>query len=429
MFFDIVAESIACHEWSLNLIKLALKIMYESLDKKPFIADSVNDKLIPNIINILKLNKNDNEVQLFCYKILSFFATDNHVSEFSGGINDLLKQIRQSLNSLLSVTKEDKDKNIKEKIRKAINNLIIFLGNIDQYQDNITNELVIPFTKELNDYGIDEDANGAYILSIFDNLFKNNNLSFITPFINNKGLESLVKVMKIIDNNYNNVSMILLLFSVLTKVLKAKDDYKIKAQNLKMPEIINDIIRFTSMLDKKIAFEGKSLLFLISMAKSQLEVVEDIDFADIKEVQTLKPAVKNFLTSGKQVRVINEHGEIKERQLLFSQDLLKVQAKLLNNLPPKPKYVIETNNIKEVLKGYGTDYFRKGGGLFRSAPKPELCFTIIGPKTVEGTKSINAICKTERDVDKWINNIEELIIYFQKQKLIGNVNIDKKVRK
>ena len=429
MFFDIVAESITCHEWNSNLIKMSLKIIFESLDKKPYIADSANDKLISNIINILKLNKNDNEIQLLCYKILSFFATDNHVSEFSGAINDLLKQIRQSLNSLLPANNEDKDKNIKEKIRKAINNLIIFLGNIEQYQDNISHELIIPFTKELNDYGIDEDTNGAYILNIFDSLFKNNNLSFIAPFINSKGMESLVRIMKIIDNNYNNVSMILLLFSVLIKILKAKDDYKIKAQNLKMPEIINDIIRYTSMLDKKIAFEGKSLLFLINMAKAQLEVVEEVDFADIKEVQTIKPAVKNFLTSGKQVRVINEHGEIKERQLLFSQDLLKVQAKLLNNLPPKPKYVIETNNIKEIIKGYGTDYFKKSGGLFRSAPKPELCLTIIGPKTVEGTKSINVICKTERDVDKWISNIEELINYFQKQKLMGNVVIDKKVRK
>ena len=98
-------------------------------------------------------------------------------------------------------------------------------------------------------------------------------------------------------------------------------------------------------------------------------------------------------------------------------------------MPPKPKYVIETNNIKEIIKGYGTDYFKKSGGLFRSAPKPELCLTIIGPKTVEGTKSINVICKTERDVDKWISNIEELINYFQKQKLMGNVVIDKKVRK
>ena len=129
------------------------------------------------------------------------------------------------------------------------------------------------------------------------------------------------------------------------------------------------------------------------------------------------------------MRVIKEHGEIKERQLLFSQDLLKVQAKLLNNLPPKPKYVIETNNIKEIIKGYGTNYFKKSGGLFRSAPKPELCFTIIGPKTVEGTKSINVICKSERDVDKWISNIEELITYFQKQKFFGSVVIDKKVRK
>ena len=194
---------------------------------------------------------------------------------------------------------------------------------------------------------------------------------------------------------------------------------------------INRVIKLTSNLDKKIEFEGKSLLFLISMAKAQLEEVVEVDFTDIKLVEPIKPEVKNYLTSGKQLKIINEHGEAKERQLAFTQDLLKVQAKVIkSNLPPKPKYIIETHNIKAIIKGHGTDYFKKSGGLFRSVPKPELCFSIIGPKTESGlTKSLNVVCRNENEVNRWINYMEKVILFFQKKKLLGNVEIIKEIKK
>jgi len=426
MFFDLVADSIKCQEWNVILIKMALKIIYESLDQKPYLINEVNDQLISNIINIIKIYKDNYEIQLYSYKILSCFANDEHISSFSSIINKLLQQIKQSLSKILIDIKEDK--NLKDKIKKAIHNLIIFLGNIEQYSENITNELIIPFIKELNDFGVDEETNGPYILNLLDNLFKNK--IFIEPFILHKGLDSLIKIMKSIDNNYNNVHIILQLFSVIKKILMANDEYKLKMQELKIPTLINDIIKFTSTLDKRIEFEGKTLLFLISMAKSKLEKVEEVELAEIKIIEPIRPEVKNYLTSGKQLKIINEHGEIKEKQLLFSQDLLKVQAKgIKSNLPPKSKYVIETNNIKAIIKGHGTDAFKKSGGLFRSIPKPELCFSIIGPKTEDGsTKSINAVCRSEYEVNKWIKYMESVIIYFQKKNFLGNVEIHKNLK-
>ena len=427
MFFDLVAESIKCQEWNANLIKIALKIMNESLDKKPFIIDTVNDQLISSIINILENYKDNYEIQLSCYQILSYFATDDYNSVFSGKINELLRQIKQSLSTIFNDTKSDKI--IKEKIKKAIDDLVKFLGNIEQYSENIISELIIPFNKELNDYGIDDETNGAFILNIFEHLFKNK--IFIEPFVINKGIETLIKLLKSIDNNFHNENVILQLFTVLKRILIVNDEYKLMMQKLKMSDLINRVIKLTSNLDKKIEFEGKSLLFLISMAKAQLEEVVEVDFTDIKLVEPIKPEVKNYLTSGKQLKIINEHGEAKERQLAFTQDLLKVQAKLIkSNLPPKPKYIIETHNIKAIIKGHGTDYFKKSGGLFRSVPKPELCFSIIGPKTESGlTKSLNVVCRNENEVNRWINYMEKVILFFQKKKLLGNVEIIKEIKK
>ena len=222
----------------------------------------------------MKANKDDYEIQLNCKKILSFFINDEHTSSFSGMINKSLQQIKQSLSKFLIDTKEDK--NLKEKIKKVINNLIIFLGNIEQYSDNIINEIIIPFIKELNDFGLDEESHGPYIINLFDNLLKNK--TFVEPFILNKGLDSLIKVMKSIDNNYNNVKIILQLFSVLKKILIVNDEYKLQMQSMKIPDIINNIIKYTAILDKKIEFEGNTLLFLIKMAKPKLEEVEEIDY-------------------------------------------------------------------------------------------------------------------------------------------------------
>ena len=147
----------------------------------------------------------------------------------------------------------------------------------------------------------------------------------------------------------------------------------------------------------------------------------------IKIIEPITPPVKNFLTSGKQVKIVNNNGDIKQRQLIFSPDLMRVSAKKLkSNLPPKPKYIIDTPTIKKVLKGHGTDAFKKSKGLFRKIPKPEVCFSIIGPTTVDGMKALNVECESEKDVDRWIKYLQIVINYFKKTKGIkGNVLIKK----
>jgi hypothetical protein len=424
LFFDLVAESIKCQDWNENLIKIALKIMNEGLDKKPLV-DKVNEQIISHVTNILKSYQDNYEIQINSYKLLTYFANDEHVLAFSNIINSLLKQIKQSLSNILINNNEESEN--KAKLRKTLYNLIIFLANISQYVENINNEIIIPFIKELDDFGINEETNGAYIINIFDHLFKNK--TFIETFMLNEGLDSLIKVLKTIDSSFHDVNLILQLFSILKKILMFNDDYKIMMQNLKMKDIINKIIKETSNYDKKIEFEGKSLLFLIGIAKKQLEQVEDLGITEIKIFEPIRPEIKNYLTSGKQLKLINDHGEIKEKQLLFTQDLLKVQAKLIkSNFPTKPKYVIETNNIKAIIKGHGTDAFKKSGGLFRSIPKPELCFSIIGPRMENGlVKTLNVVCKSEKEVDKWINYMEIVINHFQKKKFIGNVIIKKNI--
>ena len=101
-------------------------------------------------------------------------------------------------------------------------------------------------------------------------------------------------------------------------------------------------------------------------------------------------------------------------QLLLSQDLMNIFIKKNNsNFAPKPKDIIKTSSIKKILKGYGTDAFQKSKGFFRSIPKPEVCFSIIGATTVDGVQTFNIECESEKEVDKWIENLKIVINYLK----------------
>ena len=59
------------------------------------------------------------------------------------------------------------------------------------------------------------------------------------------------------------------------------------------------------------------------------------------------------------------NGEIKSCRLSMTPDLLKISAKKVKtNMPPKPKYVIETSLFKQIIKGHGTKAFEKCKGYF-----------------------------------------------------------------
>jgi hypothetical protein len=120
-------------------------------------------------------------------------------------------------------------------------------------------------------------------------------------------------------------------------------------------------------------------------------------------------------------------GYVKSMHLSMTQDLMKISGKKpKSKLPPKPKYVIDTSQIKQIIKGHGTEAFKKSKGFFRSIPKAEKCFSIIGPTTVEGPKAINIECESEEEVNKWINYLEIVINYFKKTKTIKTAVVIKK---
>lgn len=415
-FYDLIPESTKLQDYNVDLVNMALKLMYDGLVKKPYLIEEVYDETVPNVQNLLKLYKDNPVVQENAYKILSLFAKNN---VFSSGMiaNGILDDIKDTLEKIsFSENLRADVRNLKTEICKLLKNLANDKENCPKIADEIMGNLV----NDINEKGFTDE--GQAILPLLDTLLKNNNC--IPSFVQYKGIDACVKLL---NENEANTECIPSCLSILKNISNSSDEYKKMLQDKKTPDLINKIIKKVGAYDKKIEFEARQLLFNVNLCKIELEDPDTIGVAEIKINEPIPPEVRNFLTNGKQVKIINDHGDVKEMQLLFSQDLMKVSAKKIKStLPPKPKYIINTPTIKKILKGHGTDAFKKSKGLFRKIPAPEICFSIIGPTTVDGVKSLNVQCESEKDVDKWIKYLQIVINYFKKTHAIKGTVIVKK---
>ena len=415
-FYDLIPESTKCQDYNPNLVNLSLKLMHDGLVKKPYLVDEVYEETVPTVLNLQKLYKDNPEIQENGYKILSLFATK---PTFASGMinNGLLDVVKETIeNPLFNDSLKENAKGLKNAIYKMLKSL----AKEDDNKPKISDELMENLIPVLDEKGYNEE--GKDVLLLLDTLVMNKKC--VPPFVQYKGIDSCVKLL---SDNDSNIELIPILLRLFKSVANASDEYKKMLKDKKLPDIINRVIKKVGVYDKKIEFDGRQLLFSINLVKVDLEDPNSVGVEDIKIVEPIPSEVRNFLTSGKQVKIINDHGDVKQMQLIFSSDLMKVSAKKVKStLPPKPKYIIDTHTIKKILKGHGTDAFKKSKGLFRKIPPPEVCFSIIGPTTVDGVKSLNVQCENEKEVDRWLKYLSVVINYFKKTHTIKGQVIFKK---
>ena len=414
-FYELIPESTKCQDHNKDLVLLSMKLMHDGLEKKPNLVDETYDETVPITLSLLKLYKDNPDIQENGYSILSLFGK-NKTFATSMINNGILPTIKETLeNAIVSDNLKDKNKVIRREIFKLLSNLSEDESNSSKISDEIMSQLI----EDLKNYGFTEDSNGKEIIKLLDTLLNNNQC--VASFVQFGGIDTCINLL---DKNDSNVELVKTLFQIFKKVSGASDEYKKMLQEKKMPNLINKIIKKIGVYDKKIEYEGRQLLFNVNLIKSEIEDPNKMNVTEIKISEPIPSEVKNFLTNGKQVKIINDKGEIKEMQLICSPDLMKVSAKKLKSKePPEPKYTIDIPSIKKVLKGYGTDAFQKSKGIFRSIPNPEVCFSIIGPSTVEGAQTLNIECENEKDVDQWIKYLQIVINYLKKtQGIKGSVH-------
>ena len=308
----------------------------------------------PNVLSLLKLYKDNAEIQEAGYGVLSHYGK-NKIYAASLINNGILPTIKETLeNTLFSDTLVARNKPIRGQIFKLLSNVSQDPENAPKIADEVMGQLI----DEIKDKGYNEDSNGKEIVQLLDTLLSSSQC--VAPFVQFGGIEACIDIL---DKNDSNATLAMSVFSIFKKVSGASDEYKRLLQEKKLPDLVNRVIKKVGAYDKKIEFEGRQLVFNVNLSKVELEDPNKINVQEIKINEPIPPPVRNFLTSGKQVKAVNEDGEIKPMQLIFSQDLMKVSLKKVkSDLPPKPKYIIDTITIKKILQGHGSDAFKKSKG-------------------------------------------------------------------
>ena len=270
---------------------------------------------------------------------------------FSTGMmnNGLLDCLKSTLENASNGDETNNVIDLKSEVYRLINGLAKDKDNCPKIADELMRNLIL----EVGEKGYNDE--GKVIVPLLDTLCQNSNC--IPSFVLNGGIDACIDLL---NNNDTNIECISSVFNMLKNVANASEEYKKILQDKKVPEVVERVVKKIGAYDKKVEFEGRQLIFNVNLCKVQLEDPNLIGVDEIKIIEPIPPEVRNFLTNGKQLKIINDQGDVKDIQLLFSKDLMKVSAKKnKSNLPPKPKYIIDTPIIKKVLKGHGTDAFKK----------------------------------------------------------------------
>jgi hypothetical protein len=287
--FLIISDSIKIQDWNVPLILMALKLTYEILSNNSFLQDDIFENNMHCLFNLIKNHKDNLEILIAIYKILSLFAK-NSIYSYTMINNGLLDLIRNTLDN------QTGDKKFKNHLSEVIYNLLTILSKDSTNALKISDALMNNFMNELKS---DESfGNQADVIKLISVLIKNRNC--VEPLIQFNGFGYILKIL--VDCN-NDIQTILNCFNIIYSIVDSSENYKKMASDLKVYNTVSDIVQKKGYLDKRIEFEGRTLIYAINSQPISLEAVDDINYIDIKVENPIKPDVRNYLTDGKVVKM------------------------------------------------------------------------------------------------------------------------------
>ena len=411
-FYSLVIDCINCQESNEKLVASNLSIIKEYLTKNKELESEVFENTEKVVMNLLKIYPKNFSIIINSYGILSLFSQMNAFAHILVQA-DLINLIKSSLsNKEIDINDEQKNE-----LRLIIYKLLSYLSNLNDKDINqkISLELMENF---VNDLKIEN-----YSEYLFENtkilvyLFKNK-LS-IETFIQNSGLEAIISCL---DKFSENKNLIYNIFISLRDIMFSSNENKEKIKSLNIKDKIQNILDKSDDKNKRMKMEGKILIYNISYIKkekSKENTKDKLPFLEyIEKEKIIKNNIYNNITKGIQIRAPNPKGKIKEFNLCFSPDLMKIYLKKpkSGNIPPKPKYTIETPLVKDVIQNYEITNFKKGG-LINKIPEKHLCFA-IEQELIEGQKSpktLIIICNNNTETNLIWGSVEIIVDYIKRR--------------
>ena len=407
-YYLLCLEGLNCQDWNLDIVLLSLKIIKDNLISNEDFRKDIFEQTNKSILNILRIYLNSLEIQILSFEILTDFA-ENKVLSFNIVNSDIMESIRDTLSN----PDFNSDNEKRMQIRICVFKLLNYLAYDDTTSEKISSELMEQFIEDLLSTTFTEDL--IQISSLLSTLLRNP--QSIDLFIQKKGQEALCSAL---EKFYEHRKFILNCFKMIKEICYSNEENKKKLKECNIEEKIKIAMEKCKPEDKIIKFEGKILINNITYVKSTeaAKPFHPPNYQEIKSARLLKGSLYDYITGGITIKGINPKGKTKEFVLSFSPDLLKIYFHKPKTplIPPKAKYTVETP-ISNIVKGHGTDLFKKLGGVFSKPPDKALCFSIIQQK-LEGEKkekSLNIICGSEKDCEK-IFGAFEVGIYFAKIK-------------
>ena len=408
IYYLLCLEGLNCQDWNLDIVLVSLKIIKENLILHEDLRTDIFEQTKQSVLNILRIYLNSLEIQIICFEILSLFA-ENKVLSFNIVNSDIMESIRDTLSN--PDFNSDPDKRMQ--IRICVFKLLNYLAYDDSTSGKISSELMEPFINDLSGKTFSNDL--VQISSLLSTLLRNP--QSIDLFLENKGNEALCSA---IENFYENRKFILNCFKMIKEICYSSEENKNKLKECGIEEKIKIAMDKCKPEDKIIKFEGKIAIKNITYEKLKEEkkISNPPNYQEIKSAKLIKGPLYDYITKGITIKGLNPKAKIKEFILSFSPDLMKIYFHKPKTplVPPKAKYSIETP-LCNIVKGHGTDLFKKSGGVFGKPPNKALCFSIVMEK-MEGEKkekSLNVICSNEKECDK-IFAAFEIGIYYAKIK-------------
>lgn len=411
-FYSLVIDCINCQESNEKLVASNLSIIKEYLTKNKELESEVFENTEKVVMNLLKIYPKNFSIIINSYGILSLFSQMNAFAHILVQA-DLINLIKSTLsNKEIDINDEQKNE-----LRLIIYKLLSYLSNLNDKDINqkISLELMENFVNDLKIENYSEYLCENTKILVY--LFKNK-LS-IETFIQNSGLEAIISCL---DKFSENKNLIYNIFIILRDIMFSSNENKEKIKSLNIKDKIQNILDKSDDKNKRMKMEGKILIYNISYIKkekSKENTKDKLPFLEyIEKEKIIKNNIYNNITKGIQIRAPNPKGKIKEFNLCFSPDLMKIYLKKpkSGNIPPKPKYTIETPLVKDIIQNYEITNFKKGG-LINKIPEKHLCFA-IEQELIEGQKSpktLIIICNNNTETNLIWGSVEIIVDYIKRR--------------
>ena len=411
-FYSLVIDCINCQESNEKLVASNLSIIKEYLTKNKELESEVFENTEKVVMNLLKIYPKNFSIIINSYGILSLFSQMNAFAHILVQA-DLINLIKSTLSNKEIDINDDQ----KNELRLIIYKLLSYLSNLNDKDINqkISLELMENFVNDLKIENYSEYLCENTKILVY--LFKNK-LS-IETFIQNSGLEAIISCL---DKFSENKNLIYNIFIILRDIMFSSNENKEKIKSLNIKDKIQNILDKSDDKNKRMKMEGKILIYNISYIKkekSKENTKDKLPFLEyIEKEKIIKNNIYNNITKGIQIRAPNPKGKIKEFNLCFSPDLMKIYLKKpkSGNIPPKPKYTIETPLVKDVIQNYEITNFKKGG-LINKIPEKHLCFA-IEQELIEGQKSpktLIIICNNNTETNLIWGSVEIIVDYIKRR--------------